>query len=174
MEQKEADELISAISHGDMGALEALYYAMYHEIYNYLFSMVRNPHSAEDLTQDTFMRVYKYASNFTPMGNGKSWVYKIAGRLALTYLKNNSVAIYVSAELHDDKNTEERAVNSQALEEAMSKLSDSQRQIVTLHAISGFTLGEIAEAVNLPLGTVKWKHAEAMKKLRKILGKKFL
>lgn len=174
MDQKSADELIVAISHGDMGALETLYYSMYREIYGYLTSMVRNKHIAEDLAQDAFMRIYKYAPKFTPTGNGKSWIYKIAGRLALTYLKNNGRMVSIPDELHDDSNVEDCAVNSQALSAAMNNLSDSERQIVVLHAMSGLTLGEIAEVVNLPLGTVKWKHAEALKKLRKILGENFL
>lgn len=174
MDQKSADELIVAISHGDMGALESLYYSMYREIYAYLTSMVRNKHSAEDLTQDTFMRIYKYAPKFTPTGNGKSWIYKIAGRLALTYLKNNGDMRCIPEELPGYAGTEDFAVNAQAVSEAMDKLSDSERQVVTLHAISGLTLSEIAEVVNMPLGTVKWKHAEALKKLRKILGENFL
>lgn len=173
MDHKLADELIIAIANGDMKALETLYYHMYREIYLYLLSMVHNKNEAEDLAQDTFMRVYKYAPNFTPQGKGKSWVYKIANHLALTYLKNNSHTTDNFDEISVDFGPEENAVNSQTLMSAMAKISDSERQVVMLHAMSGLTLGEIADITNLPLGTVKWKHANALKKLRKILGENF-
>lgn len=174
MEHKLADELIESIAHGDMGALETLYYHMYREIYLYLLSMVQNKNDAEDLAQDTFMRVYKYAPNFTPQGKGKSWVYKIANHVALTYLKNNSRKNNTAEEISVDFGPEESAINSQALAAAISKISDSERQVVIMHAVSGLTLGEIAEITQLPLGTVKWKHSNALKKLRKILGENFI
>ncbi|MDD6395560.1 MAG: RNA polymerase sigma factor [Firmicutes bacterium] len=174
MEHKLADELIEAVAHGDMGALEILYYHMYREIYLYIFSLVHNRCEAEDLAQDTFMRVYKYAPNFTPQGKGKSWIYKIANHLALTYLKSNRNATSISEITPFDSGLEENAVNSQALLSAINKISDSEQQIVLMHAVSGLTLGEIAEITNLPLGTVKWKHANALKKLRKILGENFI
>lgn len=175
MEQKLADELILAVARGDMRALETLYYEMYHEIYCYLLTLVHDSHDAEDIAQDTFVRVYKYAPKFFPVGKGKSWIYKIAERLALTYLKNdNTAAESLTNDMACSSNAEEQAINSQAVASAISRLSDSERQIVTLHAVSGLTLSEIAEIVGLPLGTVKWKHSEALKKLRKFLGRDFL
>lgn len=174
MEHKLADELIEAVAHGDMGALEMLYYNMYREIYLYLLSMVNNKNDAEDLAQDTFMRIYKYAPNFTPQGKGKSWIYKIANHLALTYLKSKSNTTSITDIIPFDSGLEENTVNSQALLSAINKISDSEKQIVLMHAVSGLTLSEIAEITNLPLGTVKWKHANALKKLRKILGENFI
>lgn len=174
MDQKKVDELISSIAYGDMGAWEALYYQMYNEIYGYLLSLIRNKDDAEDMVQDTFMRVYRYAPNFIAQGKGKSWVYKIAGHLALTYLKKSKNTSSISDELRSDANTEECAVNYHSVMSAIDKLPETERQIVTLHAISGFTLSEIAEVIELPLGTVKWKHAKALKSLRKILGEDFI
>ncbi len=173
MDHKLADGLITAIAHGDMGALESLYYNMYREIYMYLLSMVRNKNDAEDLVQDTFMRVYKYAPKFTPQGKGKAWVYKIANHLAITYLKGNERSNVIPEYFPISSELEENTVNSQALHVAISKISESERQIVVMHAVSGLTLNEIAEVIDLPLGTVKWKHSNALKKLRKILGKNF-
>lgn len=174
MDQQTADNLILSVARGDMKALETLYNAMYREIYGYLLSMLGNEQTAEDLAQDTFLRVYKYAPKFVPAGCGKSWVYKIAGRLALTHFRNNGGGYAeLSEHMASEVNAEERALNSQILAEAMQKISEEERQIISLHAISGFTLGEIARILDKPLGTVKWKHAEAIKKLRNILGAHF-
>lgn len=174
MDQRTADKLILCVANGDMSALETLYNSMYREIYGYLLSMLGNQHIAEDLAQDTFIRVYKYAPKFVPEGYGKSWVYKIAVRLALTYFKNNSKHnAELSEHIPSVTNSEEQVVNSQVVAEAMQKISDEERQIISLHALSGFTLAEIADILNKPLGTVKWKHSQAIKKLRSILGDNF-
>lgn len=171
LDQQTADQLIVSVAQGDMKALERLYNAMYREIYGYLLSLLGSKQAAEDLSQDTFLRVYQYAPKFVPAGCGRSWVYKIAGRLALTYFKNHSThETELSEHMPSPENSEERALNSQLVAEAMQKISEEERQIISLHAVSGFTLGEIADILNKPLGTVKWKHAGAIKKLRKILG----
>ena len=174
MEQRAADELILSVAAGDMRALEALYSGMYREIYGYLLSMVGDPHAAEDLAQDTFLRVYKYAPKFVPSGYGKSWVYKIAGRLALTYRARNSVPTEELPEtLADSHSAEDRVLDAQLVTQAMARLSEDERQVVSLHAVSGMPLREIAQLLRIPLGTVKWRHAQAIKKLKVMLGGNF-
>lgn len=174
LDQQTADQLILSVAQGDMKALETLYNAMYCEIYGYLLSLLGNEQTAEDLAQDTFLRVYKYAPKFVPAGRGKSWVYKIAGRLALTWFKNNNMAqAELSEYLPGEVNAEECVLNAQLVAEAMQTISEEERQIISLHAVSGLTLSEIAAILDKPLGTVKWKHAEAIKKLRRILGEHF-
>lgn len=174
LSQQAADQLIVSVAQGDMTALETLYNAMYREIYGYLLSLVGNEQTAEDLTQDTFLRVYKYAPKFVPAGCGRSWVYKIAGRLALTHFKNTATdEVKLSEPLPSGDDAEERVLNTQAVAAAMGQLTGEERQIISLHALSGLTLGEIAAILHKPLGTVKWKHAEAVKKLRKLLEKDF-
>ncbi len=174
LDQKAADALIIRIASGDMSALASLYRAMYGEIFGYLYSMLGGDRlSAEDLAQDTFVRVYKYAPKFAAEGHGRSWVYRIAGRLALTHLAKNSECTQCSQELSenlpDSARVEERALDSQAIAQAIAALSTEERQIVSLHAVAGLTLREISETLGQPLGTVKWRHAEAIKKLKTML-----
>ena len=167
-----ADELILRIAGGDMSALESLYKAMYSEIYAYLFSMLGGDRStSEDIAQDTFVRVWKYAPKFSAMGQGRAWVYRIAGRLALNHLGNHKPPVVeLDESLPASADVEERALDAQAMAQALAALNPEERQIVSLHAVSGLSLGEIAGIIGRPLGTVKWKHAEAIKKLRSMLG----
>ena len=168
LDGRTADALIQRIAVGDMSALESLYSAMYGEIFAYLRSMLGgDSHSAEDLAQDTFIRVYKYAPKFAAMGQGRAWVYRIAGRLALNHLgKASSGSPLTESDLQDLADVEDNAVNSKAVADAMAALSPEERQVVSLHAVSGLTLREISDILSQPLGTVKWRHAEAIKKLR--------
>lgn len=172
--QQTADRLIAAVAQGDMKALETLYSAMYRDICGYLLAAVGNPQAAEDLAQDTFLRVYKYAPHFVPSGCGKSWIYKIASRLALTYYqKNGCPPAELGDELPSRDNCEERVLDAQAVRTALQWLPEEERRIVSLHAVSGLTLAEIADLLGKPLGTVKWKHARAVRRLRELLGDDF-
>ena len=95
-----------------MSALESLYKAMYREIFGYLCSMLGgDTQSAEDLAQDTFVRVWKYAPRFSSLGRGRSWVYRIASRLALDHLGKNA---YRADELKEDLPDRKRAGRARA------------------------------------------------------------
>ena len=171
LDGRAADLLILRIAAGDMAALEELYNAMYGEILGYLCSMLGGDrHSAEDLAQDTFVRVFRYAPKFAAQGQGRAWVYRIAGRLALNHFKNSGLPSEpLDDRLPDSRNVEESAVDSAAVAKAMASISPEERQVVSLHAVSGLTLREISEVLGQPLGTVKWRHAEAIRKLRALL-----
>lgn len=166
-----ADELIVRMAAGDMAALEALYNAMYGEIFAYLRSMLGGDvQSAEDLAQDTFIRAYRYAPKFAAMGQGRAWVYRIAGRLAFTHLRKLPPVVgEPEPAIPSGADVEESALASRAIQEAMAAISPEERQVVSLHAVSGLTLREIADMLGQPLGTVKWRHAEAVRKLRRLL-----
>ncbi len=173
LDQQTADKLIVAMAGGDMHALEILYNAMYREIFVFLLSTVGNTQVAEDLAQDTFIRAYQYASGFVPAGYGKSWVYQIARRLTLTYFQkngNHATEIALTDDLPTPDDAEERALNAQVIAQAMERLPAEERQIISLHALSGLTLREVADILDKPLGTVKWRHAQGLKKLREWLG----
>ncbi|MBQ9903088.1 MAG: RNA polymerase sigma factor [Clostridia bacterium] len=167
-----ADRLILKIAAGDMIALEELYKAMYSEILGYLCSVLGGDRqTAEDLAQDTFVRVYRYAPKFAAQGKGRAWVYRIAGRLAMGHFeKNRTVTQELDGQIPDSRNVEDSAVNSAALSQAMAAITPEERQVVSLHAVSGLTLREIADILGQPLGTVKWRHAEAVKKLKKLMS----
>ena len=166
-----ADSLILKIAAGDMSALEELYNAMYGETFGYLCSMLGGDRqSAEDLAQDTFVRVYRYAPKFAACGQGRAWVYRIAGRLALNHFgRNRPFTEELDEHIPDSRDVEESALNAAAIAEALASISPEERQVVSLHAVSGLTLREISEVLGQPLGTVKWRHAEAIKKLRAML-----
>ena len=79
------DALIKRIAEQDMSALETLYRDLYTDVFAYLLSILRNAAAAQDLAQDTFLRVYKSAAGFHSRGQGRAWVLKIARNLALNH-----------------------------------------------------------------------------------------
>ncbi|MBE6754729.1 MAG: sigma-70 family RNA polymerase sigma factor [Ruminococcaceae bacterium] len=133
-------------------------------------TIVKNHSAAEDVMQDTFVRLYGAAGRFRAGGMGKAWIMRIARNLALNAVtRGDYPSEEPTAERASNDSTEDSAISSVMLERAMQKLGDEERQIVTLHALSGMKLHEIAAALELPLGTVKWKHSRALSVLRKEL-----
>lgn len=170
MDNNTADALILRISQGDMSALEELYNGLSRGVYAFALSIVRDKTMAEDIMQDTFVRVFSAASAFHAKGTGISWVMRIAHNLAINSVKTRSCV----PENESEKNaptadTEGAAVERVMIKNALDRLDDAEREIVALHSVVGLTLAEISQIVGQPLGTVKWRHATALKKLRKML-----
>ncbi len=176
MESHEFDVLIKRVSGGDTDSLEKLYNACAKGVYALAYSIVRSHAAAEDIMQDTFVRVWASASTFTAKGNGKAWIYRIARNLALNAVTRRKTDSLDAIEedsgtlLTSNVSTEDAAVTGHSIEHALSLLSENEREVITLHSMSGLTLNEIAVLLDVPLGTVKWRHAQALKKLRGMLS----
>ncbi len=176
MESREFDILIKSVAKGDSDSLEKLYNACAKGIYALAYSIVKSHAMAEDIMQDTFVRVWSSASTFTSTGNGRAWIYRIARNLSLNAVTRrktdslDSIAEQTGNQIASDVSTEDTAVTGHSIDHALSLLSDNEREVITLHSMSGLTLNEIAELLGIPLGTVKWRHAQALKKLRNMLS----
>lgn len=172
MDNITADELIVRTAGGDMAALERLYREMFRPVYAFVMTIVRDAHTAEDITQDVFVKVYTGASDFSPNGFGRAWMMRIARNLALNAVSRRRETEGEEAleGLRAPDRPEDSAIARLALRQAMRELTDDERRIITLHAAAGMKLAEIAEALEQPLGTIKWKHASALKKLRGAVG----
>ena len=170
MDSKAADALILRVSKGDMSALEKLYNAFAREVYAYAMTIVKDRDTAEDIMQDVFVKVWQCAGGFKAQGLGKAWIMRIARNLSLnavTRRRDDGDEEQLETLPAPDR-PEDQVVSRVAVSQALDTLTGDERQIVTLRMSSDMTLAEIAKVLGQPLGTVKWKHAEALKKLRRI------
>lgn len=171
LDNQTADRLICAVGRGDMSALETLYTELSRAVFAFARSIVRDDSTAQDIMQDTFVRLHNGASAFRPSGTGRAWIMQIARNLSLNAVtRRPTEPEELIAERAASDSTQDAAETRVLLLEALASLDDTQRQIVTLHAVSGMTLAEVAEVLGEPLGTVKWRNAEAMKRIRGIMN----
>jgi RNA polymerase sigma factor, sigma-70 family len=157
------DQLIELIAEKNMIALETLYNNMYSDVFAYSLSVVRNPVVAQDLAQDTFLRVYKGAKGFRKKGYGRAWVLKIARNLAMDYLKKQQHQP-LEEWIVDKDSASEQGETMVYISQLLAELTAAEREIVLLRA-SGYSHKEIAGICKRPEGTVRWKYASAVKKL---------
>lgn len=173
MDNAAVDRLIKRVALNDMDALEQLYNELSRAVYAFVMTVVKDPAAAEDVTQDTFVRLYYGAKKFKAGGLGKAWIMRIARNLALNAVTRGTPVVSddeTETERPGGDNTESSAITNVMLANAMAYLSDEERQVITLHAMSGMKLSEIAEVLGQPLGTVKWRHAQALRRLREMMG----
>ena len=160
---------ITRIAAGQRDALEQLYTQTRPAVYGFALSMVKNSHDAEDLLHDTYVQVWHGAPLYRPNGKPMAWLMTIVRNLATDLFRRRSRS--------DDRPWEEVAdslaqipaltqEDRMTLQALLGALSDEERQIVTLHALSGLKHREIALLLQLPLPTVLSKYNRALKKLR--------
>ncbi|MGI5979526.1 MAG: RNA polymerase sigma factor [Oscillospiraceae bacterium] len=166
------EAFIADIAAGDRAAVGALYEETKTAVYGFALSIVKNADDAQDVLQDTYVRVWSAANAYNPMGKPMAWILTITKNLSMTVLRERVRMSDVPEELWHSaaaenpyESTEQRLV----LDAAMRVLSDEERRIVILHAVSGLKHAEIAKLLELPLPTVLSKYSRARKKLEKTL-----
>jgi len=168
IDNKAADALICAVASGDMSALETLYNELAPSVFAFARSILKDDAAAQDVMQDTFVRVYNSSTGFKACGLGKAWIMQIARNLALNVLtgRTSNESEETIADRPGSESTEDTAEARVMISRAMDALSDAEREVIVLHAVSGLKLDKIAKITGEPLGTVKWRHSSAMKKIR--------
>lgn len=167
------EETFIKISQGDNQAFADLYTNTYQAVYGFLLSILNNREEAEDVLQETYIKIRENASRYKHRAKPMAWILTIAKNLAYMKLRKRKRISMLSIEdaenvmvFSDVTNAEERMV----LEKAFQVLNMEERQIVILHAVSGLKHKEISKIVKKPLSTVLSKYNRAIKKLEKAVG----
>ena len=169
------EDLIKRIGNDDMEALDIFYCDTERILYAYILALSKNHDMTIDIMQDTYIKLISASHLYKPMGKPLAWLFTIAKNLYYTKIKTvsretNLEAIGVSGEstLSQLTDLEDKMV----LEEVMRILTEEERQIVILYAVSGMKHKEIAVLLDLKLSTTLSKYHRAIKKLRKNLEKR--
>ena len=168
------ESLLYRIAQEDPDAFETLYYATSGTIYGYILSILKNPQDAEDIMQDTYLKIRSAAHLYRGGGKPMAWIFTIAKNLSLMRLRAGARTASLPLEELELAGWEDHTVKQDdriVLETALRILNEEERQIVILHAVSGMRHREIAENLQLPLGSVLSRYARALAKLKKELKK---
>lgn len=169
------DNTIIEIGMSSKEAFEKLYYATDKVLYAYILSFLKNHEDTMDVLHDTYIKIRSAAHLYKPMNKPMAWVFTIARNLAKTKITQNKRNLYRdNTHIENDlsfsyvTDAEDRMVLITVLKE----LTEEERSIILLHAVSGLKHKEIAEVLNLPLSTVLSKYNRGLKKLKNKLEKK--
>ena len=133
----------------------------------YLAGKLGNRNSAEEAAQETFVRAYFGLSELKKRESFYSWLLGIANRVAKEQVRDKKRPVEVDCPAQ--QTCEERKVDWE-LEKAIAELPDSYREIVLLRFYAGQSCSQIAEQLNMPIGTVTKQLSRAYAKLRYLLS----
>lgn len=163
------DNCITRIAQGDRDALAALYERTRPAVYGFALSILKNVHDAEDVLQDTYLQVWLAAGSYRSRGKAMAWLMTIVRNLSLDRIRQRQRTEPLDWDGWQERFAGFPAVTAEdrmALTALLTALGDQEREIVTLHALTGLKHREIAALLDLPLATVLSKYSRAMKKLR--------
>lgn len=183
-------ELVTFARSGSEKAYRELLGRYQRPIFSLVYRMVRDRELAEDLAQETFIKVFNHLDSYNPKYKFSSWIFKIANNLAIDHLRKKqlqTVSLDGSRQAttteeaessrlsiaSDDENPEElleaRELGEE-IEDAISQLRVEYRTAVLLRHVEGRPYEEIADIMDVPLGTVKTYIHRARIELRELLA----
>lgn len=169
MDDKKLGNLIRQDAAGDISALEEIFFEIKDKIYSFLLTYGFNRQLAEDMLQETMIQIHRSSRNFKRFDNPKSWILTIARNQAVSAVRKIDKETFLDEDiLHmpDTSDIEANVCGMSNITSLLSALSQCERQIVILHAISELKHREISKLLSLPLGTVCRKYNESIKKLQ--------
>jgi RNA polymerase sigma-70 factor, ECF subfamily len=173
-------ELMAKSALGDHGAFAELYDLTVRRIHGVVLRVLRSPEHAEEVTQEVYVEVWQQSARYTPAkGSVLAWIATMAHRRAVDRVRSVSSEVtrdhkyaYESVDPEVDRVWDRVAQNHDVdrVRAAMQALTPIQREALTLAYFDGLTQSQIAEQLDLPLGTVKTRIRDALKKLAETLG----
>jgi RNA polymerase sigma-70 factor (ECF subfamily) len=177
-------QLLQQVAQQDQQALMTLYQQYGSLVYSLCLRVLRQPPLAEEVTQDVFLKLWRQPQRWNPaLGSFSSWLLAIARNAAIDRLRREgrqAPPAWEAGEAGEASEHSESAAalagafaaeqanwaNGQALGRLLLRLPPEQRQLIELAFYEGYTHSELAELLQIPLGTVKTRLRMGMQKLR--------
>jgi RNA polymerase sigma-70 factor (ECF subfamily) len=167
-------ELVHAARAGDMLAFDGLFYRYRDGIYRLGLAITKDPSAAEEIVVDTFARAHRAIERLEPDDSLRPWLYRVAVNLSYNRRPRKGVTFSsldegtedIAAEGESPSDAAERAERRRVVLECVDALGPKHKVVVVLHYLNGLNLVEIAEIVEVPVGTVKSRLHYALRKLR--------
>ncbi|MGI8578616.1 MAG: sigma-70 family RNA polymerase sigma factor [Nocardioidaceae bacterium] len=178
---EELAALMARVATGDQLAFATLYDATARSVFGIVLRVLRNPAHAEEVTQEVFVEAWRSAPRFDPrQGSLSAWLNTIAHHKAVDRVRSEERSTQreqrhfdaSAVEVHVADASDVAVTNDEGrrVRAALGGLPDGQRTALILAYFEGKSQREIAELLKVPLGTVKTRTRDAMKRLRRQLG----
>lgn len=175
--QASDDDLVMAIGNGDPGALAVLFQRHYGRVHSFCYRMIGDATTADDLAQESFVRVLRNASSFEGRAAFTTWLYRLVRNVCLNHIDAESrrTARERKASIDpaharsrspavSDLDDDERVAT---LREALYSLPPAYREVLVLSRYQGHSYAEIAELCETTVGAIKVRAHRAMRELRR-------
>lgn len=173
-------DLLERIAQGDQRAFSELYDQIAPRVFGLVRRVLKDQAQSEEVTQEVFLEIWQSATRFDPnKGGASTWILTMAHRRAVDRVRasqasrDRDVRIGIrdyNPDYDTVAETIEVRIEHERVEKAMSRLTELQRQAVSLAYYGGYSHSEVATMLSVPIGTVKTRLRDGMIRLRDELG----
>ncbi len=183
------EKLIASAARGDREAFGELVSIYEKLVYNTVRYNISGNEDALDVSQEVFIKIWRYIGKYRGDCRFSTWVYKICTNTCLDFLRRSKLNSFERMPVFTDKDGDETEVeyadesvaaspersleqneNVRTVREAISRLSEEQREVIMLRDIEGYAYEEISEMLSIEIGTVKSRLSRARNNLRLIIA----
>jgi len=158
---------MQALKVGNDEAFEKIYNSTCKLVYSICLSYMKDKFLAEDMMQETYLKVYSSIHQYQNNTSPNSWIVTIAKNLCINELKKRKRYVNIDMEMMDDLTDEQSNQDTPLLDIAFKILKEKELTIVLLHIIDQRKLVDIAKLLNTSEGTIRWRYNNALNKIRK-------
>ncbi len=171
--EKELHELFSKLKENRTDSIFNELYTKYRKLVYYIaFSIVKNNENSEDITQIVFSKIWSMDTRSLPKNSEASWLYTITKNETINYLRkkqDNFDLEYIYYIVGEDVNIN-KLLGYYSYNSLISKLDKKEQEIVSLKILSNLSFKEIAQVLNEPVGTIKWRYYKSVHTLKILLS----
>jgi RNA polymerase sigma-70 factor, ECF subfamily len=174
------EELLPRVAQGDRAAFAELYDRTAPRVFGLVKRLLRDHAQSEEVTQEIYLEIWQTASRYEPAkGGGMSWMLTMAHRRAVDRVRASQASrdrdarVGIRDYAREFDSVAERAevvLESERVKDALGRLTELQREAVTLAYFGGYSHSEVAALLRIPIGTVKTRLRDGMIRLRDELG----
>jgi RNA polymerase sigma-70 factor (ECF subfamily) len=166
-----------AVQKGDQIAFRKIVEKYQNSLLNFFYYMNASRQESEDLVQETFLKVYLYREKYSPTAKLSTFLFRVARNTGIDYIrKKKAIPMSFEGDLLEspDSNSHSASENDWqgALEKALHRLPEKLRTVVVMSYFEDLKQQEIADILEVPLGTVKSRMSFAMKQLKDLMESK--
>jgi RNA polymerase sigma-70 factor (ECF subfamily) len=170
------ERLVECVAAGDRLAMEVLYTRHHVRVYRFVLRLVNDAATAEDVTSDVFLDVWRHAGRFEGRSQVSTWMFSIARYKAISELRrrvDDRLDEEIVREIPDHAEGPDAILQKQdqrnVLRQCLMQLSPAHREVIDLVYYHGKPIAEVAEIIDAPLNTVKTRMFHARKRLAALL-----
>ncbi len=174
--------ILKRFKDGDSSAFQEIVLAYKNSIYSLCTYMTGDPVNAEDIAQDVFLKAYQNLKTFKPKASIYTWLYRIAVNTCIDYKRKVSFESMFRHQQHNEgiiENEPSRDPSPEslygsrqtvtALKKALGKLSQKLKAVIIMKEVEGLSYEEIADTLDISIGTVKSRISRAREELKAIM-----